>query len=59
MEANADCFEEMKMLRLKYPKKVIIGYININSIRKKFENFSQMIGDKLDVLTVAETKLDS
>ena len=47
------------MLRLKYPQKVIIGYINLNSIRNKFENFSRMIGDKLDVLTVAETKLDS
>ena len=54
MEANAD-----SMLRLKYPKKVIIGYIDINSIRNKFEYFSQMIGDKLDVVTVSETKPDS
>ena len=50
---NTDCFEEMKTLRL------IVGYININSIRNKFEHFSQMIRDKLDVLIIAETKLDS
>ena len=59
MKATADCFEEMKKLRLKYPKKVIIGYININSIRNKFENFSQMLGDKFDIVTIAETKLNS
>ena len=40
-------------------KNVIVGYININSVRNKFEHFSQMIRDKLDVLIIAETKLDS
>ena len=59
MDTNTDCFEEMKTLRLKYPKNVIVGNININSIRNKFEHFSQMIRDKLDILIVAETKLDS
>ena len=59
MEASADCFEEMNTLRLKHPKMVIIGYMNINSIRNKFENFSQMVGDKFDILSIAETKLDS
>ena len=59
MDTNTDCFEEMKTLRLKYSKNVIVGYININSIRNKFEHFSQMIRDKLDVLIIAETKLDS
>ncbi len=59
MDSNTDCFEEMKTLRLKYPKNIIIVYININSIRNKFENLSQVIEDKLDVLIIAETKLDA
>ena len=59
IDTNTDCFEEMKTLRLKYSKNVILGYININSIRNKFEHFSHMIRDKLDVLIIAETKLDS
>ena len=58
IDTNTDCFEEMKTLRLKYSKNVIVGYININSVRNKFEHFSQMIRDKLDVLIIAETKLD-
>ena len=38
---------------------IIIGYININSIRNKFDGFSQIMSNKVDILIVAETKLDS
>ena len=51
-------FENMKKLRLKHPKNVIVAYLNINSIRNKFTNFSQMINKNVDVLVIAETKLD-
>ena len=37
----------------------MIIYININSIRNKFNGFSQMIGESVDVLVIAETKIDS
>ncbi len=57
-EGQLDCYDEMKRLRLKYSKNIIIGYLNINSVRNKFENFSQMIKTDLDVIIIAETKLD-
>ena len=53
-----DCFQDMKILRQKHAKNIIIGYININSIRNKFSDFSIMIKDLLDILIIAETKLD-
>ena len=53
-----DCFQEMKILRLKHSKTIIVGYININSIRNKFSDFSIMIKDLLDIIIIAETKLD-
>ena len=56
---NTDCFEEMKKLRSDYPKNIIIGYININSVRNKFEQFSHMMKGMLDIIVIAETKLDS
>ena len=56
---STDCFEEMKKLRLDYPKNIIIGYININSVRNKFEQFSYLMKDLLDIIIIAETKLDS
>ena len=35
------------------------GYININSIRNKFEMLSNSIKGNLDILMISETKLDS
>ena len=37
---------------------MIIAYLNINSIRNKFEFLKPLIADNVDVLTVAETKID-
>lgn len=51
--------DKMHRLRRDQPKNVFIGYININSIRNKFESFKCVMGDLFDVITVAETKLDS
>ncbi len=59
LESEAESFVQLKSLRLKYPKNIIIGYININSIRNKFESFSTMVKDDLDVLIISETKIDS
>ena len=42
-------------LRSKNPKNIIFSYININSIRNKFENV--IVGNNVDILSIAETKL--
>ena len=49
----------LKNLRLKNSNKVIIGHININSLRNKFELLTEMVRDKVDLLMIFETKLDS
>ena len=48
----------MKNLKLKDSNKVIIGHININSLRNKFEPLTEMVRDKVDLLMISETKLD-
>ena len=45
-------------LRLKNLNRLIIGHLNINSIRDKFEALRQIIKNNLDILIVSETKLD-
>ena len=45
-------------LRLKYPKNIIISYLNINSIRNKIDDINYLLNGKVDVLTIAESKLD-
>ena len=37
----------------------IIGHLNINSIRNKFEMLSMSVAQYLDILILSETKLDS
>ena len=37
----------------------MLGYLNINSIRNKFENLKSLIENKIDIFTVAETKIDN
>ena len=44
-------------LRKKHPKNVIISFLNINSIRSKFKNIMDLIGNKIDVIIFGETTL--
>ena len=41
------------------PRLSIIGHLNINSIRKKFEMLSMSAEQYVDILMLSETKLDS
>ena len=45
-------------LRSKNPKNILF-YIDINSFPNKFENLCDIVENNLDVLSIAETKLDS
>ena len=38
--------------------RLIIGHLNINSLRNKFEALKAIVKDKVDILLVSETKLD-
>ena len=49
----------LKFYRSKYPKKLIIGHININSINNKFEILKSILLDVLDIFMITETKLDN
>ena len=46
-------------LRCKNPSKLNFAYLNINSVRNKFENLIEIINENVDIFTIAETKLDS
>ena len=56
--SNVSIESALKFYRSKFPKKLRIGHININSIRSKFEILKSMFSEVLDVLMITETKLD-
>ena len=43
---------------LNYPKNVIIGHLNINSIRNKFSSFKDLVLKETDICLLSETKID-
>ena len=54
-----NCFEKIKQLKLKYPNNPTCAYLNINSIANKFDNLTCMLGQNIDILCIAETKIDA
>ena len=57
-DENTYDFLGIKDLRNQNPFRVIIGYINISSIRNKFEPLVSFINNNLNILTISETKFD-
>ena len=56
--ANKSNIDKLKELRLNNPKNILFAYLNVNSMRNKFENLWRLLADTVDVLTIAKTKLD-
>ena len=55
---NRDIYSVLHELRKDNVHKVICSHININSIRYKIDMLSDFIKDKIDILCVAETKIE-
>ena len=49
----------LKRLRSNHPQQIIIGHLNTNSIRNKFEIMKPILMDDIDIFMVTETKLDN
>ena len=55
---NSNQDDSFKTLKSKCPKNPVISYININSIRTKFNELMDLVGKNVDFLAISETKLD-
>ena len=58
IDANTNDIREIKDLRNQNPFRFIIGHIDINSIRNKFEPLMRFRNNNLDILMISETKID-
>ena len=54
-----DAKSSLKLLRLRNIGRVIVGYLNINSVRNKLDALKEIVSQNLDVLMIAETKIDA
>ena len=55
---NYDLFQELDSVRISCPKNIMISHININSVRNKFHELSDLFNRYLvDILFISETTL--
>ena len=59
LSASTSISEEPRELRIENTLNLIFSYLSINSVRNKFNDLQQVICDIVDILTIAETKIDS
>ena len=50
---------DLRALRKENLNKLIIAYLNINSLRNKLEFLKEQIQDNIDILMISETKIDA
>ena len=56
---NENTYVMLNELRVKNMHRIIIGHININSLRYKFNDFDILSNKNLDIILISETKLDA
>ena len=49
----------LKKMKLTNANKIIIGHLNINSVRNKIEDLKYLIAENIDILLISETKLNN
>ena len=58
MTSDNDSEAALRLNRSKYSKNIIFSYLNINSIRNKFDSVRAAIVNYVDILIAAETKIN-
>ena len=48
----------LKSIRIRNLNKIVIGHLNINSLRNKFDFLVTQVKVYIDILMISETKLD-
>ena len=51
-------FKILKSIRVSHINRLILGQLNINSLRNKFEALKSIVSGNLDILVITESKLD-
>ena len=56
---NTDPLNILKQLKICNLNRLVIGQLNINSIRNKFESLKLLVKGNIDIMVITESKLDS
>ena len=51
-------FQPVQKHKLQNPKNIVIGHLNVNSLRNKFNVAKELVQNKVDICLLSETKSD-
>ena len=51
-------FQPVQKHKLQNPKNIVIGHLNVNSLRNKFNVAEELVQNKVDICLLSETKSD-
>ena len=55
---RSNTYQSVQKHRLQNPKNIVIGHLNVNSLRNKFEDVEELVQNKVDICFFSETKID-
>ena len=55
---SSNSYPQVQQHRLKNPKNVILGHLNVNSLRSKIEAVEELMRNNIDISLFSETKLN-
>ena len=58
IDDDRDPYKLLKSIKISNVNRLVIGQLNINSLRNKMEALKLIIGQNIDILIITETKLD-
>ena len=58
IRAKGNAFMSTKSIKVKHPKNLFFGHLNVNSIRNKFVSIQELIKRTFDIFLISETKID-
>ena len=53
-----DAETRLKEMKIRSPDKLILGHVNINSIKNKFDSLIYMLDKNVGIFLISETKMD-
>ena len=54
----SNTFQSVQKHRLQNPKNIVVGHLNVNSLRNKSEAVEELVQNKVDICFLSETKID-
>ena len=56
--AKGNTLTSIKSIKVKHPKNLFFGHLNVHSIRNKFVSTQELVKSTFDIILISETKIN-